>query len=89
MITVRAEYFFKQSRAPVRGLKCPRFLEMFENFRDICLEHYKLDPLWYFTAPSLAWVACLNLTSVKLELLKDVDILLMIRRNTRWRFYDF
>ena len=34
--------------------------DVFENFRDICLKIYGLDPVYYFTAPGLAWDACLN-----------------------------
>ena len=33
--------------------------DVFENFRDVCIENYKLDPVWYYTAPGLAWDACL------------------------------
>ena len=36
--------------------------DVFENFRDVCIENYKLDPAWYYTAPGLAWDACLNKT---------------------------
>ena len=35
--------------------------DVFENFRDICIENYKLDPAHYFTAPGLAWDAALKL----------------------------
>ena len=28
-----------------------------ENFRDICIKNYKLDPAHYYTAPCLAWDA--------------------------------
>ena len=28
--------------------------DIFENFRDVCMHHYKLDPLWYYTVPGLA-----------------------------------
>ena len=31
--------------------------DVFENFRDICLENYKLDAAWYYTSPGLAWDA--------------------------------
>ena len=57
--------------------------DVFESFRDVCLEHYKLDPAWYFTAPGLAWDACLKMTQVELELLHDQDILLMVERGIR------
>ena len=26
---------------------------IFENFRSICMNHYGLDPAWYFSAPGL------------------------------------
>ena len=29
--------------------------DVFENFRKVCLENYKLDPSWYYTSPGLAW----------------------------------
>jgi len=47
------------------------------------LKNYGLDPCWYFTAPGLAWDACLKKTDVKLELLNDVDVLLMIEKGIR------
>ena len=28
---------------------------VFETFRDTCLEHYKLDPAHFYTSPGLAW----------------------------------
>ena len=57
--------------------------DVFENFRNICLENYKLDPAHYFTAPGLSWDACLKMTNVKLELLTNVDMLLMVERGIR------
>ena len=57
--------------------------DVFENFRNICLENYKLDPAHYFTAPGLAWDACLKMTGVNLELLTDMDMLLMVERGIR------
>ena len=47
-----------------------RHADVFENFRKTCLKHYKLDPCHYYTAPGLAWDACLKETNQKLELLK-------------------
>ena len=57
--------------------------DVFENFRDLCLKIYGLDPVFYFTAPGLAWDACLKMTSVKLELLSDEDMLLMFEEGIR------
>ena len=57
--------------------------DVFENFRKTCLKHYKLDPCHYYTAPGLAWDACLKETKQRLELLKDYDMLMMFERGIR------
>ena len=57
--------------------------DVFENFRDICLKNYKLDPVYYFTAPGLTWDACLKMTDIQLELLSDPDMLLMFEKGIR------
>jgi hypothetical protein len=36
--------------------------DVMENFRKVCRTNYGLDPLWYYTAPGLAWDATLKLT---------------------------
>ena len=54
---------------------------VFEEFRNICLLHYELDPAWYYTTPGLAWDACLKMSKAKLELLNDLDMLLMIEKG--------
>ena len=57
--------------------------DVFENFRNICMENYKLDPAHYYTAPGLSWDACLKMTDVELELLTDIDMLLMVEKGVR------
>ena len=57
--------------------------DVFENFRDLCLKIYGLDPVYYFTAPQLAWDACLKITSIDLELLSDPNMLLMFEKGIR------
>ena len=57
--------------------------DVFENFRKTCSKHNKLDPCHYYTAPGLAWDACLKETKQDLELLKDYDMLMMFERGKR------
>ena len=57
--------------------------DVFENFRDVCIDNYRLDPMFYYTAPGLAWDACLKITKVKLELFEDYDILMMVEKGIR------
>ena len=57
--------------------------DVFENFRNICLENYKLDPAHYFTTPGLSWDAALKVIGINLELLSDIDMLLMVEKGIR------
>ena len=56
---------------------------VFESFRTVCMDNYGLDPAHFYTAPGLAWKACLKKTGITLELLKDNDMLLMFERGIR------
>ena len=57
--------------------------DVFENFRNKCIEIYELDPAHFLSAPGLAWEACLKKTGVKLELLTDIDMLIMVEKRIR------
>ena len=57
--------------------------DVYENFRNMCLEKYQLDPVYFVSAPGLAWQACLKKTGVKLELITDYDMILMIEKGIR------
>ena len=57
--------------------------DVFENFRDKCIEIYELDPAYFLSTPGLAWQACLKKTGVRLELLTDKEMLLMYEEGTR------
>ena len=56
---------------------------VFENFRDMCLKEYELDPAHFLSLPGLAWQACLKKTHIELELLTDYDMLLMVEEGIR------
>ena len=48
---------------------------VFEEFRNTCINHYGLDPANFYTSPGLAWKACLKKMGIGLELLTDPDML--------------
>ena len=57
--------------------------DVFENFRNMCIKVYELDPAHFLSATGLAWQDCLKKIEVKLELLTDVDMLLMVEKGIR------
>ena len=57
--------------------------DVFENFRDMCLKEYELDPAHFLLLPGLVWQACLKKTNIELELLTDYDMLLMVEEGIR------
>ena len=58
--------------------------DVFENFRNMCIKVYELDPAQFLSLPGLAWQAFLKKkTNVKLELLTDFDMLLMVEEGIR------
>ena len=59
--------------------------DVFEYFRNKCLEIYELDLAHFLSAPGLAWQACLKKTGVKLELITDHDMPLIIEKGIRDR----
>ena len=54
---------------------------VFENFRNMCLEIYEL--VYMSLVPGLAWQAPLKKTKVKLDLLTDIDMLLMVEKRIK------
>ena len=58
-------------------------LAVFEDFRNMCLKIYKLDPKKFLSAPGLACQAAIKKTKVKLDLLTDADMLLMVEKGIR------
>ena len=57
--------------------------DLFENFRNMCIDIYELDTAKFLSAPGLAWQATLKKTQVKLDLLTVFDMLLMVERDIR------
>ena len=57
--------------------------DVFENFRNMCIEIYELDPAKFLSAPGLAWQAALEKARVTLDLLTNIDMLLVVEKRIR------
>jgi hypothetical protein len=57
--------------------------DVFDTFRNTCLEGYGLDPAWYVSTPGLSWDCMLKYTEAKIGLLPDLEMVLMIERGIR------
>ena len=52
--------------------------EVFNNFRDMCIKEYELDPAHFLSLPGLVWQTCLKKTKIT-----DYDMLLMVEEGIR------
>ena len=59
--------------------------DVFEHFRKICTQYFKLDTASYLTSPGLAWGALLLQTKIELVVINGVDMFSMIDRQKRGR----
>lgn len=57
--------------------------DIFENFRNLCLDKYRLDPIHYLTIASIAWDTMLKYTKIELEILQDKNMINFIKNNIR------
>ena len=60
--------------------------DVFENFIDVCMGKYGLDPSYYVTAAHLANDAMLKVTGTEIELLTDSDMYLFFEESKRGAF---
>ena len=58
-------------------------VDIFEQFRQVCLKNYQLDPAHYYTVPGFSWDAALKFTKVKLETLHDIEMHQFLERGMR------
>ena len=58
-------------------------VDVFESFRDTCIENYNLDPAHNLTLPSYTWDVMLLKTGVTLDTLQDPDQYLFFEKGIR------
>ena len=56
-------------------------IDVFENFRDMCLNYYGFDPAYYLTLPNYSWNAFLSLTGVKFQQIHIKEMYEMIENG--------
>ena len=60
---------------------------VFENFWNMRLEIYGVDPARFLNAPGLAWQAALKKSKLNLHFLTDIDMLSMVEAGVRGGIY--
>ena len=54
-----------------------------EKFWNMCCEIYELDPARFLTTPGLALQVTLKRTKANVDLIKDINMLLMVEKGIR------
>ena len=57
--------------------------DYFETFRNICLDTYGLDPMYYYGLPGFAWDALFKTTQAEVQLVQDPDMYTFCERAKR------
>ena len=58
-----------------------RLADVFENFVESSTREYKINPLYSYSLPGYTWKAGLKLTNIKLDFIKDKELLLLLENN--------
>ena len=61
--------------------------DIFQNFRNMCINIYELDPAKILSAPGLTWQAAIKKDIILLDLLIDIAMLLMVEKGMRGGIY--
>ncbi|CAG9814139.1 unnamed protein product [Phaedon cochleariae] len=61
----------------------PLLADVMENFRASSLKTYGLDPAWYYTMPGYTWDCMLKYTGCKLQIIKDIDMVMFVEQAIR------
>ena len=61
----------------------PLLADVFENFVESSTREYKINPLYSYSLPGYTWKAGLKLTDIKLDFIKDRNLLQLLENNIR------
>ena len=48
---------------------------------------YSINPLYSYTLPAYTWKAGLKITKIKVDFIKDKELLLLLEKNYPWRYF--
>ena len=57
--------------------------DVFENFVEKATFKYSINPLYSYSLPGYTWKAGLKITKIKLDSIKDKELLLLLENNIR------
>ena len=57
--------------------------DVFDKFRNRCLDYYGSKPFQYFFSPALSWDAMLKMIGIELEYISDIDRYSFIKKGMR------
>jgi hypothetical protein len=57
--------------------------EVFEKYRDLSMESYGIDPIWYVSGPSFFYNAMLKMCKARLPLIKDEEMYRLVKSGIR------
>ena len=60
-----------------------QFADVFENFVEKATLEYGINPLYSYSLPGYTWKAGLKLTNIKLDFIKNKELLLLLENNIR------
>ena len=57
--------------------------DVFENFVEKSTLKYGINPLYSYSVPGYTWKAALKLTNIRVDFMKDEELLLLLKNNIR------
>ena len=57
--------------------------DVFESYRETCLQSYELDPAHYYTAPGMSWDAFLKRSNIEIDLFSEQPMFDFVERGLR------